>query len=599
MATNKISITNVSSANNSVTQTALTAMGTRGTNMHAWYDLWYNGGSTYVQALFNNSTGLHNSTVYSTNNGTSWTTGTNLPSTTIWDSNIVYAGGKFVYVAGDSGTASGATAYSSDAITWTAGTTITSNFWQSMDYGNGKFIAIAFSTAPNMATSTNGTSWSTSSLGFSPNSANIKYGGGVWLIMNKSTTLSYWRSTNDGTSWSSALTPPCYATTLYYANGVFIVSDSTSVFVSPDGLTWTNISTQFGLTSGISDIVYYKGIFLLYGFISGSLYLWSSSNGYTWDKFSTTPNILGSGITFAKGDLTNAPFLMINAIDSGATYGQPYKLDVSILGANGLTYVDVIASKSGLSDLRQRLYIKRSQTVSPIYTMQAFPGSMQLTSTSDGVVYASAFTTATSTLSVLKNAVVQSGWTFSVTNDTGLTSSISGSTLTVTALTTAVDSAFANITASKVGEQNVYLKILIGKNKSGTPSGIVAGSSYSAFSTTQTSISLKFLTTGYFQIKYGSGSYANVGIWYNPPNAISPQGGSYWINMNYTSTTSDVLVPTSPSVLNTWQNMNVDREYVLTNSGAGSHIVNLQVGLSTASTGDPSVTGSGILRLQV
>lgn len=600
MATNKISITNVSAANNTIPSTAIGAMSSRGTNLYAWYNIQYNGVDTYVQEIYNSNTGLHNATAYSTDNGATWTTATNLPATAIWVDNLLYAGGKFVYVAGSSATSSGNTAYSSDGVTWTAGTTITTNYWQSIDYGNGKYMAIAFSTTPNLAYSTNGTSWSTTNLGFSPSYAKIRYGNGVWLVMNSATPLRYWRSTNDGTSWSSALTPPCYASKLYYANGIFIVGDNTSVFVSPDGLSWTNISSQFGLTSGIQDITYYKDTFFLYGFISGNEFLWTSSTGYTWTKYSNTNNILGSNITFAKGDYTNAPFLLMSVINSGATYGQAYKLEPSILGSNGLTYVRVTAtSLTGIAQpMTRTLYIKKSQTVSPIYTMQASPGSMQLTSTSDGVVYASAFPS-TASLIVYKNGVEQSGWTFSKTDDTGVTSSITGNVVSVSALTTAVDSAFVNVVATKSGEPNVYYKLLVGKNKGGNPSGTAIGSSYSAFSTSQTSVSLKFLTTGYFQVKYGSGSYINAGVWYNPPNAVSPQGGSYWINMNYTSSTSDVLVPTSPSVLNTWQNMNVDREYVLTNAAAGSHIVNLQVGLSTASSGDPSVNGSGTLRLEV
>lgn len=599
MATNKITVTNVSSTNNAVPMTALTAMGSRGTNMHAWKMLWCNGGSTYVQEIFDNNTGLHNTTVYSTDNGATWTTATNLPATAIWADNIMYANGKYVYVSGSSGTSSGNTAYSSDGITWTAGTTITSNYWQSIDYGNGKFMCIAFSTTPNLAYSTNGTSWTTTNLGFSPNYAKIRYGNGVWLVMNNYGVLNYWRSTNDGASWSSTLTSPCYANTLYYANGLFIINDSSAgtTFVSPDGLTWTNISAQFG-NMGIWEIVYYKGIFLLYGNIGGSYYLWTSSTGYTWDKFSNTANIIGTQITFAKGDLTNAPFLMVNYYDAGSTYGSPYKMEPSILGSNGLTYIDVTATKAGTNPITRRLFIKRSQTVSPIYTIQAFPGSMQLASTSDGIVYPAVFP-ATSSLVVYKNGIEQSGWSFSKTDDTGVTSSITGNVVSVSALLTAVDSAFVNVVATKSGEPNIYYKLLVGKNKGGIPGGIVAGSSYSAFSTTQTSISLKFLSTGYFQIKYGTGSYTNAGVWFNPPNSVSPPGGGYYINMNYTSTTSDVLVPTSPAALNTWQVLSTDREYVLTNSGAGSHIVSLQVGISASSTGDGAATGSGTLRLQV
>ena len=66
----------------------------------------------------------------------SWTQ-TTLPASTSWQS-VTYGNGKFVAVAYGSTFA----AYSDDGINWTETTMPTSTNWQSVTYGNGKFVAV-------------------------------------------------------------------------------------------------------------------------------------------------------------------------------------------------------------------------------------------------------------------------------------------------------------------------------------------------------------------------------------------------------------------------------------------------------------------------
>ena len=61
-----------------------------------------------------------------------------LPSNPSWQS-VTYGNGKYVAVAYNSNAA----AYSTDGITWTAATLPSSTNWVSVTYGNGKFVAVA------------------------------------------------------------------------------------------------------------------------------------------------------------------------------------------------------------------------------------------------------------------------------------------------------------------------------------------------------------------------------------------------------------------------------------------------------------------------
>jgi hypothetical protein len=95
-------------------------------------------------------------TAYSTD-GINWTAAT-LPSPASWQS-VTYGDGKFVAVTFGSDVA----AYSTDGISWTASTLPSVKNWNSTTYGNGKFVAIAGYTG-FAAYSTDGITWTDSTL---------------------------------------------------------------------------------------------------------------------------------------------------------------------------------------------------------------------------------------------------------------------------------------------------------------------------------------------------------------------------------------------------------------------------------------------------
>ena len=104
-------------------------------------------------------------------------TGTYLPSIRSWRS-IAYGNGKFVAIAYSSNQA----AYSEDGITWTATTLPISSTWYSITYGNGKFVAIAYS-SNQAAYSEDGITWTATTLPISSTWYDTAYGNGKFVAI--------------------------------------------------------------------------------------------------------------------------------------------------------------------------------------------------------------------------------------------------------------------------------------------------------------------------------------------------------------------------------------------------------------------------------
>jgi hypothetical protein len=98
--------------------------------------------------------------------GTTWTTGT-MPAlgaiTAITYNSVSFGNGKFVAVG-----TSGAAAYSTDGITWTSVTLPTQGTWIGVTYADSKFVAVSSNTSSG-ATSTDGATWTARTLSTSSN----------------------------------------------------------------------------------------------------------------------------------------------------------------------------------------------------------------------------------------------------------------------------------------------------------------------------------------------------------------------------------------------------------------------------------------------
>ena len=157
-------------------------------------------------------------------------------STNAWNS-VTYGEGKFVAV-GPSSSGDGAM-YSTDGKKWIASSGVPNNAWQSVAFGNGKFVAVSSTgTGNRIISSDDGVTWNASTLTEDLSWGWVKFGNGVFVAavrgpVSRSTQnrpILYYSS--DGVTWSKSTTtfvgnpaiPGQLITSLSFANGVFILT---------------------------------------------------------------------------------------------------------------------------------------------------------------------------------------------------------------------------------------------------------------------------------------------------------------------------------------------------------------------------------------
>lgn len=610
---NKINVTNVVTNASSISTGSMASVFNPGSLPSGWTrmgNLIYTG-TCYIILGYNNTGTTGYTRIYRCTDLTGLATWTaiDLPAAHIWEFGAV--GASTIVLLGSvisSGT-NAITCYSTDdGATWTAGTTFTGGTTtpKGITYGN-KFVLVVSNATGRQ--STDGITWSNITLPTST-TTRLVYNSVInkWLATSGDAAL-YISTDSTATAWTNISTNAGISSgTIYVENIVssgsrFIVSirDGTSgnkyyTKSSTSGTTWTTLYTS---TSGPDYSLRTSSIF---DFGTGVLLSANANSNYKVTAIvgSTYKYDIGGGSTYAtRGPYNigqNNTFTISNVtylLMSDYTTADVNKFPIDLGYLDSSRYVIINATKGSLS-FTSTLYIKLESQQNPIYNLQASPGSIILMATADGVVIVTSYTNAKSVFTVFKNGVEQSGWSFSVTNDTGLTSAITGNELSVSELTTAVNSAYATIVASKSGETSIITKVLVTKNLSNEYSGINAGVSFSAFTTNNTTVGIKFLTTGEVRVKYGSGSYTPVGSWITPVNAVSPPGASWWIKVDVTG---EAL---TTGTTGSWLQLNSDREFTLTKTTpSGTYTSNLAVSFGTSSSGGSITVGTGTLQVVV
>ena len=196
---------------------------------------------------------------------------------------ICYGNGKYVAVAYSSNTF----AYSTDGINWIETTNgLNDRYWYSICYGNEKFVAV--SDYPNtFAYSTDGINWTETTNGLSSrNWESICYGNGKYVaVAYSSNTFAYstdginWIETTNGLSsrsWNSI----CYGKDKYVA----IAANSNTFAYSSDGINWTEISN--GLSkNGWNSICYGNGKYVAITSNNSTTFAYSI-DGINWTEIS-------------------------------------------------------------------------------------------------------------------------------------------------------------------------------------------------------------------------------------------------------------------------------------------------------------------------
>jgi hypothetical protein len=162
--------------------------------------------------------------------------------------NLWVPGGKFVAVSNYRNMA----AYSTDGINWTA-TTIPSASWRNVTYGNGKFVAINYSTDSMAAYSTDGINWTTATMPSSSDWCGVTYGNGKFVVVSGNSNKAAY-STN-GINWTAATMPNNFWVAAAYGNGKFVAvgGNPNKAAYSTNGINWTMVTMPSG---NWYDVVY-------------------------------------------------------------------------------------------------------------------------------------------------------------------------------------------------------------------------------------------------------------------------------------------------------------------------------------------------------
>ena len=192
-----------------------------------------------------------------------------------WNS-VCYGNGKFVAIA-----AIGYVATSIDGINWTVnGLSNTPRAWYSICYGNGKFVAVAFGHSV-AAYSTDGINWTETVLSERKSWMSVCYGNGKFVTVperNSSYPTNQFLYSYDGIEWyecnhniahdssTGVSWVVCYGDNKFVAVGSYCYeTDTTLIAYSTDGINWTEYCLFKDYYMIYNNICYGNGKYIAVG----------------------------------------------------------------------------------------------------------------------------------------------------------------------------------------------------------------------------------------------------------------------------------------------------------------------------------------------
>jgi hypothetical protein len=244
-------------------------------------------GSVYLRASYPAVEGL----LPPPTDGITWTQRT-LPASAYWYA-VTYGNGVFVAVAYSNTIA----ATSPDGITWTQSTLPTNANWLSVTYGNGVFVAVA-SGGTIAATSPDGITWTQRTLPTNANWQSVTYGNGVFVAVAYGSSIA--ATSPDGITWTQRTLPAnanWYSVT--YGNGVFVAVayGSSIAATSPDGITWTQRTLP--ANANWYSVTYGNGVFVAVAY--SNTIAATSPDGITWTQSTLPTNANWLSVTYGNG----------------------------------------------------------------------------------------------------------------------------------------------------------------------------------------------------------------------------------------------------------------------------------------------------------
>jgi gliding motility-associated-like protein len=243
--------------------------------------------------------------------GEKWTSISTIESNG-WAS-VTFGNGRFVAVAT---TGEKRVMYSDDGENWTAVSIPENNEWASVTFGNDRFVAVAQNGMNRAMFSLDGENWFLSGPIDENVWRSVTFGNGrfVAVSQNGSNRAIY---SYDGLTWTgSTNSEQSHWTSVTYGNGLFVAvafDDDKRVMYSSDGISWTSVSVP--LTNRWQTVTYGNGKFVA-ATQSGTEQFMYSTNGKDW---------------------TLAPLTEANAWNS-VSYGNGRFIAISTSGTNPVMY---------------------------------------------------------------------------------------------------------------------------------------------------------------------------------------------------------------------------------------------------------------------
>ncbi len=192
------------------------------------------------------------------------------------------------------------TAYA-DGTTWTGRTATEQSNWQSIAYGNGKFVAVASTGTNPIMTSPDGINWTAQTAPENNQWNAVAYGNGRFVAVAGNGTNRVMTST-DGETWTAhAAAEQNYWMSITYGNGLFVaVSDNgtSRVMTSPDGINWTARSAAE--QNQWLSVTYADGTFVAVA-ATGTNRVMTSANGTSWTAHAAAEQNYWTAVTHGGG----------------------------------------------------------------------------------------------------------------------------------------------------------------------------------------------------------------------------------------------------------------------------------------------------------
>ena len=192
---------------------------------------------------------------------------------------------------------------------WQTSSAAEQNFWRSVAYGNGVWVAVASTGTNRVMRSTNdGVTWTAVAAAEQNSWYSVAYGNGVWVAVASDGTNRVMRSTDNGVTWTAvAAAEQNPWRSVAYGNGVWVAVapfGTNHVMRSTDnGVTWTAVAAAEQNPGGFSwySVAYGNGVWGAVAPTGTNRVMRSTNDGVTWTAVAAAEQNSWYSVAYGNG----------------------------------------------------------------------------------------------------------------------------------------------------------------------------------------------------------------------------------------------------------------------------------------------------------